>query len=451
MSYDFKKINELELVNEVPEGANVLIETEGTTKRLPSTAINNGYSKEEVYNKNEAYSKDEVYNKNEADEKFLTKETIAKPDWNQNDENAPDYVKNRTHWSEEFYRYIWDGNTEEKTIITPEGAPFSYVKVTNDILTAEDLIGATMIVNGVAENELPLAPEAILDETCVFDNGDGFVYVSWGIPVVMAFDKAMSVDSIECPSAGVYVMYVPSADPTRTPIYCSELSKTVDHKLDMKYLPNGYPYAEKGLITILPEQTEFEIDDGRTGYYITPCALDPDKQYVIAINGTQYDAQVSFDTNYNDGFKFVVETSDIGTVDVFSAFFMVVDDGYSVEDLRSIAIYENGEVVHKLDKKFLPDDVGGVSAPIVYIIDKSGDETVYSCSVDFETARTKRFSVPVYVKIITDKYCVREVFKVYTNGDDSSVDVHYEYYILEQGYSDSFVHDADGVHIVEPK
>ena len=250
MSYDFKKINELELVNGVPEGANVLIETEGTTKRLPSTAINNGYSKEEVYNKNEAYSKDEVYNKNEADEKFLTKETIAKPDWNQNDENAPDYVKNRTHWSEEFYRYIWDGNTEEKTIITPEGAPFSYVKVTNDILTAEDLIGATMIVNGVAENELPLAPEAILDETCVFDNGDGFVYVSWGIPVVMAFDKAMSVDSIECPSAGVYVMYVPSTDPTTTPIYCSELSKTVVHKLDKKYLPDdigGIKYVTIGM------------------------------------------------------------------------------------------------------------------------------------------------------------------------------------------------------------
>ena len=89
MSYDFKKIADLELVNEVPEGANVLIETEGATKRLSSTAINNGYSK------------DEVYNKTEADNKFLTKETIAKPDWNQNDENAADYIKNRTHWEDE--------------------------------------------------------------------------------------------------------------------------------------------------------------------------------------------------------------------------------------------------------------------------------------------------------------------------------------------------------------
>ena len=39
MSYNFKKIMDLELVNEVPEGANVLIEADGATKRLPSTAI----------------------------------------------------------------------------------------------------------------------------------------------------------------------------------------------------------------------------------------------------------------------------------------------------------------------------------------------------------------------------------------------------------------------------
>lgn len=64
MSYNFKKINELELINEVPEGANVLIETEGATKRVPGSAINNGYTKEEVYTKEEC------------DEKYLTAENV---------------------------------------------------------------------------------------------------------------------------------------------------------------------------------------------------------------------------------------------------------------------------------------------------------------------------------------------------------------------------------------
>lgn len=67
MSYDFKKIKDLDFVEEVPEGANVLIEIEGSTKRLPSTAI---------------------------------KASVAPPDMSQNDPTAPDYVKNRTHWSE---------------------------------------------------------------------------------------------------------------------------------------------------------------------------------------------------------------------------------------------------------------------------------------------------------------------------------------------------------------
>jgi hypothetical protein len=58
MSYNFKKIMDLELVNEVPEGANVLIETEGATKRLPSTAIKS----------------DDSYSKEESDAKYLTKD-----------------------------------------------------------------------------------------------------------------------------------------------------------------------------------------------------------------------------------------------------------------------------------------------------------------------------------------------------------------------------------------
>lgn len=73
MSYNFKKIIDLDLVEEVPEGANVLIETDGATKRLPSTAI---------------------------------KPAPIQPDMAQNDPTAPDYVKNRTHYEE----------TAEKTV-----------------------------------------------------------------------------------------------------------------------------------------------------------------------------------------------------------------------------------------------------------------------------------------------------------------------------------------------
>lgn len=100
MSYNFKKINELELINEVPEGANVLIEADGATKRLPSTAIKS----------------DDSYSKEESDTRYLTKDSIATPDLAQNDPEAPDYVKGRTHYSE------WSEVVSEMTVTTePDG------------------------------------------------------------------------------------------------------------------------------------------------------------------------------------------------------------------------------------------------------------------------------------------------------------------------------------------
>lgn len=86
MSYNFKKIIDLELVNEVPEGANVLIETDGATKRLPSTAIKS----------------DDSYSKEESDAKYLTKDhEQMQADFNENDVTSKAHVLNRTHYTED--------------------------------------------------------------------------------------------------------------------------------------------------------------------------------------------------------------------------------------------------------------------------------------------------------------------------------------------------------------
>lgn len=86
MSYNFKKIIDLDLVNEVPEGANVLIETDGATKRLPSTAIKS----------------DDSYSKEESDAKYLTKDhEQMQADFNENDVTSKAHVLNRTHYTED--------------------------------------------------------------------------------------------------------------------------------------------------------------------------------------------------------------------------------------------------------------------------------------------------------------------------------------------------------------
>lgn len=165
MSYNFKKIMDLDLVTDVPEGANVLIETDGATKRLPSTAINNGYSKEEVYTKEES------------DAKYLAKSdfNIAPPDMAQNDQTQPDYVKNRTHWSETGI-IIEEQNLTGFTVEDPFYSiqnPFTFSPVAGehyivhwdgtaysiDAFDVGDLIylGNENYVNGTAGGDIPFA------------------------------------------------------------------------------------------------------------------------------------------------------------------------------------------------------------------------------------------------------------------------------------------------------
>ena len=64
MSYEFKKLSEVEALTEVPDGAKVLAEANGQIVRVPGSGLGG-----------------------------------VQPDWNQNDETQPDYVKNRTHWA----------------------------------------------------------------------------------------------------------------------------------------------------------------------------------------------------------------------------------------------------------------------------------------------------------------------------------------------------------------
>lgn len=66
MSYEFKKLSEVQALTEVPEGAKVLAEANGKIVRVPGSGLGGG----------------------------------VQPDWSQNDETKPDYVKNRPFYLE---------------------------------------------------------------------------------------------------------------------------------------------------------------------------------------------------------------------------------------------------------------------------------------------------------------------------------------------------------------
>lgn len=196
MSYNFKKIIDLDLVNEVPEGANVLIETEGATKRLPSTAI---------------------------------KPAPIQPDFAQNDSTAPDYVKNRTHYEEtsvvnEPLNITWDGNTEGLVCVNDY-----FYKVSDAVLTDEQIksatvgIGdATVVVGDVFDDAMNGSEELLVSDFIAFCRKAGATIGEVTFPEIGIYFVSMN---------GMYVSSLTTTEPI-------EQTKTVVHKLDKKYLPD---------------------------------------------------------------------------------------------------------------------------------------------------------------------------------------------------------------------
>lgn len=162
-------------------------------------------------------------------------EAVSVSDWKAA-EKEPGHVLNRTHWIENVETDTsFNGEmTGRDTLMLDEG--MYIVKMSDQILTAEDLYGETITVymSGEDSNEMTfdLTPENVKDMS------------SEGLPVVMANESLwcvqsdFSADSISL-TAGVYFLcicfdgvpyaYTKSAS-------CLAGTKEVVHKLDNKYL-----------------------------------------------------------------------------------------------------------------------------------------------------------------------------------------------------------------------
>lgn len=279
MSYNFKKIIDLDLVNEVPEGANVLIETDGATKRLPSTAI---------------------------------KPTPIQPDFTQNDPTAPDYVKNRTHYEEtavvnEPLNITWDGNTEGKVSVDRvDGFGVIACKVSDAILTKEQIEkGFSFVAKGYEDS--PYSEQDLTINS--IENSLVFALQKDEIGFISVHNDNTEWYDFVFPEKGLYftVSYAfeePAYILSFTTTEPVEHTKTAVHKLDKKYLPDdigGYTifYVDfidekiyidesieteansvdvetalsKGVIYFKKAHTgelynSFELETGDSGYYI---------------------------------------------------------------------------------------------------------------------------------------------------------------------------------------
>lgn len=154
-------------------------------------------------------------------------------DWNQNDTTAKDYIKNRPGGYEERFEITWDGDTTGRVKITAKGMPLVWYKVSDKILTADDIIGDTITViqNGVSQSSV-VTSDAVAREDYGVITGDGQIILA---AQQGTYVSTMGGFSISIPETGVYFVYMSSAGATT---YTTSLSHIIVHPFDDKYIPD---------------------------------------------------------------------------------------------------------------------------------------------------------------------------------------------------------------------
>lgn len=154
----------------------------------------------------------------------------SQADWNQNDESAADYVKNRpggytqvTHG----YEITWDGVVGDKVVV--DAGKMQLVKVSDRVFTAEELIGATVTSGNHSST--------INNDDIVSQNGaiNGEVFLVCSAPT--------TIYDITIPEAGTYFMKMENG-------FVSSLSKpdsttTIKIPAELTTVVGGYDAAER--------------------------------------------------------------------------------------------------------------------------------------------------------------------------------------------------------------
>lgn len=146
----------------------------------------------------------------------------------QNDPEAPDYVKGRTHYEENNQTVIeWDGSTEGRDMFIAGEDEYAlrFYKISDLTPTKEELVGATMTANG----ETNTIPEELVNE---YIEGS-HAWVS-GLLVVFYAKDIINTDgiAISAPSTGLYI----NAELSSVSL---TYGSTVVHQLDEKWIPDS--------------------------------------------------------------------------------------------------------------------------------------------------------------------------------------------------------------------
>lgn len=158
----------------------------------------------------------------------------TQPDWNQNDPTAQDHVKNRTHYvAKAFEDITWDGDTTGKVACVTTEQRVNWYKISDQIPTEADLLGATLIrfdgaIIEISEKDL----KRVVDDLLICHT-----------PHVHIASAPVTYRSETYPSAGVYFMGSPVLGHTH-----SLKAKEIVHKIDPKFVPDNIAKVDNAIV-----------------------------------------------------------------------------------------------------------------------------------------------------------------------------------------------------------
>ena len=155
----------------------------------------------------------------------------SQADWNQNDESAADYVKNRPGGYTKTtpgYEITWDGAVGDKVVVDSGG--MQIVKVSDRVFTVEELIGATVT----------FGDQSITINNDYIQSQNGVIAVAEGVIVC---STPTTMNDITIPETGTYFAKMGEK-------FVSSLSKpdsttTIKIPAELTTVVGGYDTAER--------------------------------------------------------------------------------------------------------------------------------------------------------------------------------------------------------------
>ena len=332
----------------------------------------------------------------ENDSDFVTNDNLETAlldsiaDWNQNDENAKDYIKNRTHYENfiltEIYpettfdaKYLGTGNYYygsvgddftyytfsgyDEVVIVFDGE--QYIESTTDGWIGNDyLVRGIDIVEG--ENQ-PFCIVHKLDDTTLDFISSSVYAKTQGIHTIAVYSKTSTIKTID-------EKFIPDSvvkkDYLEQQLDSSIADWDQNDETDASYIKNRTHYVDESLTEVYPElsitcnnRLDFENYYYYTGYFPEEGFVDLSEVNVVIWNGVKYEVTPDSSAIGNDNIikdniednglpfliynNYLVETDEYSNANVFTR----------EEGTYTFTLCKKEETIKTLDEKYIPDTI----------------------------------------------------------------------------------------------